>query len=166
MRSRLLHEAAAGFTRAGAATLRFNFRGVGLSAGVSDDGPGELADFRAAVDEMTARYPGLPMWAAGYSFGAWVAATAGAGDPRVNALITIAPVVDRYDFSSMAASGQAKFVIHGERDQLTPLKAIHRFYAHLADPRDLVVIDAADHVFDGKASEVGDAIADLLTDFG
>ena len=83
MRSRVIHEAAHGFTRAGAATLRFNFRGVGLSAGGFDQGLGEKADFLKAVDEAASRFPGLPVWAAGYSFGAWVAASAFAVDKRV-----------------------------------------------------------------------------------
>jgi alpha/beta superfamily hydrolase len=165
MRSRVIHEAARGFTRVGAATLRFNFRGVGLSAGAFDSGVGETADFRAAVDEMAARYPNLRLWAAGYSFGAWIATTVCATDERIKALVAIAPLVDRHDYSSIVASPKPKFFIHGERDQFCSPQTLRRFYAQMAEPRELVIIDAADHVFDGKASEVGDAIADLLTDF-
>ncbi len=53
----------------------------------------------------------------------------------------------------------------GERDELCPLKEMQEFYAHSEEPKELIVIDAADHLFDGKTSEVGDAIEDLLGDW-
>ena len=74
-------------------------------------------------------------------------------------------LVDRYIFEPIVASPNPKFIIQAERDAFCPLKVMHRFYARLEEPKELVVIDAADHAFDGKASEVGDAIYDLLEDF-
>ena len=62
-------------------------------------------------------------------------------------------------------SAKPTFLIHGEADELIPLKDMWRFYGALEEPKELVVIDAADHVFDGHTSEVGDAIEDLLGDF-
>jgi len=145
--------------------LRFNFRGVGRSAGAWDEGEGELDDYRAAVDFMAARYPGTELWAAGFSFGAYVALTTGARDDRMCALIGIAPPVNQYDFGIVKRSTKPKFIVHGEADELIPLKQIREFYAQLADPKELVEIDRANHLFDGQASEVGDALEDLLTDF-
>ena len=86
--------------------LRFNFRGVGASAGTFDQGRGEREDFRAALDFLADRYPGVPLWAAGFSFGAWIALEAGAADPRVSVLIGIAPPVCRpnYSFEEVLAS--------------------------------------------------------------
>ena len=126
---------------------------------------GETDDFRTALDVMHEQYPGAPLWAGGMSFGAWVALTVGAEDPRVSLLIAIAPPVDRYDFEPIARSTKPKFFIHGERDELCPLKQMREFYARAAEPKELVVIDAADHLFDGKVSEVADAIEDLLGDW-
>ncbi len=83
----------------------------------------------------------------------------------VTALIGIACPVNRYDFSAVVAAGRPTFLIHGERDELIPLQEIRRFYALLSEPKELVVIDGADHLFDGKVSEVGEAIEDLLQDF-
>ena len=149
----------------GCAVLRFNFRGVGASEGAWDDGRGERDDFRAALDLMAARYPGAELWAAGFSFGAWVALTEGATDPRVSVLLGVAPAIGVYDFSAFKTSLKPKFIVHGERDELFPLKAMYEFYAQLHEPKELAVIDAADHMFDGRVSEVGDAVTDLLGDY-
>ena len=66
------------------------------------------------------------------------------------------------DFEPVARSPKAKFFIQGERDELCPLKEMREFYARCAEPKELAVIDGADHLFDGKVSEVADAIEDLL----
>jgi hypothetical protein len=166
MRARVLHEVTRGFVRAGAAVLRFNFRGVGLSAGQFDQGEGEVQDFRAALDAMAGRYPDLPLWAAGYSFGAWIAWQAGSADPRVRALIAVAPPLGSYDFAAPDTGGRPVFLVQAEHDEVCPLKQALRFYGRLPEPKEIVVIDAADHLFDGKASEVGDAVEDLVEGLG
>ena len=155
------------FAERGFSVLRFNFRGVGLSQGTSEEGRGELEDFQAALDWMAARYPGLPLWAAGFSFGAWVALETGAADSRVPVLIGIAPPVNRpnYSFARTLETTKPKFLIQGSLDELCPLKEMWAFYAKLKEPRELVVIDGASHLFEGKTEEVGEAIADLLGDF-
>jgi hypothetical protein len=165
MRSRVLHEAARALTRIGVAAVRFNYRGVGLSAGSFTRGPAETEDVRSVLDLLSARFPALPLWALGYSFGAWVAMTTGAHDRRVEALVGIAAPVERYDFSALLDCVTPKFLIQAERDDQAPLKAAQRFYARLPEPREFVVIEGADHAFDGKASEVGEAIEDLLGDY-
>jgi alpha/beta superfamily hydrolase len=166
MHTKAVFHAAKAFARIGVPVLRFNFRGVGRSEGSFSDGPGEQEDFRAALAFMMARYPDVrPVWCGGMSFGAWVALTAGAAEARVTALVGIACPVNKYDYSAVAAAAKPTFLIHGERDELIPLTDIRRFYAALPEPKELVVIDGADHLFDGKVSEVGDAIEDLLQDF-
>ena len=115
---------------------------------------------------MMSRYPHVPrVWAAGMSFGAWVAMTVGADHPRVTALVGIAPAVTHYDFSPVVRAAKPTFIIHGERDELINLKEVRKFYAKLSEPKELIVIDAADHLFDGRVTEVGEAIEDLLQDF-
>jgi alpha/beta superfamily hydrolase len=165
MHTKAIYQSAKALARIGCSVLRFNFRGAGASAGAFDDGRGERDDFRAALDFMRDRYPAVPLWAGGMSFGSWVALTVGAGDARVGALIGIAMPVDRYDFSAVAESDKPKFFIHGERDDVCPLKPMREFYARAREPKELVVIDAADHLFDGKVGEVADAIEDLLGDY-
>ena len=165
MHTKAVFQGAKALARIGCAVLRFNFRGVGRSAGTWDEGRGECDDFRAAVDFMAAQYPGVELWAAGFSFGAYVALTAGAQDDRICALIGIAPPVNRYDFSIAKRSTKPKFIIHGEADELIPLKQVREFYAQLADPKELVEIDRANHLFDGQVGEVADALEELLADF-
>jgi len=165
MHTKAVYQSAKALARIGCAVLRFNFRGVGRSAGGFAEGLGEQDDFRAALDFMAARYPGIDIWAAGMSFGSWVGLTVGAGDPRVTALIGIAMPLGRFDFSRVRDSRTAKFLVHGERDELTSLGEVRAFYAKAAEPKELIVIDGADHVFDGKAGEVGDALEELLTDW-
>jgi alpha/beta superfamily hydrolase len=123
-----------------------------------------MDDFRAALDFMASRYPPLPLWAAGFSFGSWVALTVGAEDPRVQLMLGIGPAIDRYDFAAFKHSEKQKILIHGEFDELIPLREVKKFYAQLREPKDLVVIDAADHLFNGKTMELGQAVEDLLGD--
>jgi len=171
MNTKAVYQAAKGLSRVGCAVLRFNFRGVGRSAGAFDRGEGEQQDFTAALDDLAARYPGARLWAAGFSFGAWVAMEVGAVDPRVSALIGIAPPVATsisgmaYEFASTLASSKPKFLVQGESDDICPLQALWQFYGQLQEPKELVVIDGADHLFEGQTVEVGEALEGLLADF-
>jgi hypothetical protein len=130
-----------------------------------------MEDYRAALDYMAARYPTVALWAAGFSFGAWVALEAGAVDPRVSALIGIAPPVATsasgmsYEFPNTLASTKAKFFVQGEADEVCPLEALWQFYGRLEEPKEMVVIDGADHLFEGRTAEVGEALEDLLGDY-
>ncbi len=165
MHTKVVYQIAKGLCRTCAAVLRFNFRGTGRSQGRFDGGPGEMDDFRAGLDFMATRYPDAEIWAAGFSFGSWVAMTVGAADDRVTTLIGVAPPVTQYNFSAVLESLKPKFFIHGERDEISPLRAMREFYGRVPDPKELVVIDGADHLFDGKTSEVADAVEELLGDW-
>jgi alpha/beta superfamily hydrolase len=165
MHTKAVFQGAKGLLRIGCAVVRFNFRGVGASAGAFDEGRGEADDFRAAIDYMATQYPGAPIWAAGFSFGSWIALETGAADPRVTALIGIAPPVTRYSFERTLTTTKPKFFVQGDLDRTCLLKDLWAFYAPLREPKELVVIDGADHLFEGKTTEVGDALESLLGDF-
>jgi alpha/beta superfamily hydrolase len=171
MHTKTVYQGSKGLVRAGCAVLRFNFRGVGRSAGEFDRGPGELLDFVAALDYMAERHPGARLWSAGFSFGAWVALEAGAADDRVSALVGIAPPVAtsvsgmNYEFPNTLVTTKPKFFVQGEADEVCPLEAMWLFYAKLEEPKELVVIEGADHLFEGKTQEVGEAMEDLLGDY-
>ena len=165
MHTKALYQTAKALTRVGVAAVRFNFRGVGASAGRFDAGLGEQDDFRAALAFAEHRFPGLPLWAAGMSFGSWIALSVGADDPRVSLLLAVAAPVDRYDFSALAGCTKPKFFVHGEEDELIAATEIRKFYARLLEPKELVLIEDANHLFEGKTSQVGDAVEGLLADW-
>jgi len=167
MHTKAVYQGAKALARVGVAVLRFNFRGVGRSAGAWDDGRGESEDFKAALDYMASHYPGLPLWSAGFSFGSWIALEQGAIDDRVKVLIGLAPPVENrgYTFPNTLASEKPKFLIQGEEDEICPVGTLRKFYSQLQEPKELVVIPDADHLFEGKTQEVGEAIEDLLGDF-
>lgn len=165
MHTKVVFQSAKALADIGCVVLRFNFRGVGSSAGQWDNGRGEMDDFKAAVNYMAAAYLNLDIWAAGFSFGSYIAMTTGADDNRIGALIGIAPPVDRYEFASVKLSTKPKFIVHGESDELISLKLVRAFYAQLLEPKELVEIDGANHLFEGQAADVGDALRELLSDF-
>ncbi len=165
MHTKALYQAAKAMPRIGVAALRFNFRGVGRSGGTFDSGDGEKDDFRAALSFVEQRFPDLPIWAAGMSFGSWIALSVGAEDTRVSLLLAVAPPVDRYDFDALKTSTLPKFIVHGESDELISIKEIRKFYAQIPEPKELVTIEDANHLFEGKTSLVGEAVEDLLADF-
>ena len=146
----------------GCAVLRFNFRGVGRSQGTFDNGVGELDDFRAGLDYMAGRYPDADLWAAGFSFGAYIALTCGADDDRVSTLIGIAPALHMYDLSGVLTSRKPKYFVQGETDEICPLPHMQAFFDQLLEPKRLVVVPGANHLFSGKVEEVGRALEQML----
>lgn len=164
MFSKVVHEAARGFARVGCVALRFNYRGTGLSEGQFDGGLSESDDMTVLLDYLEEKYE-APLWVAGYAFGAWVAVSPAALDARVRLYLAIAPAVDDYDFSTLAAAGKPVFIVHGSDDELYPLSSTRRLYGSLDEPRELAIVDGANHVFEGHTAEVGEAIQDLLLDF-
>ena len=165
MNNKIVYDLFYSFVQRGFSALRFNFRGVGRSVGTFDAGPGEKEDFKAAVDFVSERFPDAPIWAAGMSFGSWIAMTVGAQDSRVSLLLGIAPPVDRYDFDALRTCTLPKFIIHGEEDELISIKEIRKFYSQIPEPKELVTIEYANHLFEGKTPLVAEAVEDLLADF-
>lgn len=167
MHTKVVYQGAKALTRIGVAVLRFNFRGVGRSEGEWAEGVGETDDFVAALDHLTQLHPGVPLWAAGFSFGSWIAMERGAVDDRVKVLIGIAPPVENrgYTFPNTLESTKPKFLIQGEEDEICPVGPLRKFYGQLKEPKELVVVPDANHLFEGKTLEVGEALEDLLGDF-
>ena len=166
MHTKAVFQASKGLVRIGCVVLRFNFRGVGGSPGAFDEGRGEMEDYKAALDLVASRFPNTPLWAAGFSFGSWIALETGADDARVGALIGVAPPLTRgYSFARVLETTKPKFLIQGDMDELCPLKDLWALYAKLKEPKEIVTISGASHLFDGRTQELGEAIEDLLGDF-
>jgi alpha/beta superfamily hydrolase len=158
MTNKVIHTVARSFVANGAIALRFNFRGVGASAGVHDAGQGELADLIRVVEWARARWPSLPLWLGGFSFGAWMVLRAHALlAPQL--VVTIAPPVGRWSFDDVQKPHCPWLVVQGSKDELVEAQAV-RSYAHMLDPSvDYVEIEGADHFFHGRLHEVKDEVS-------
>lgn len=142
--------------------LRFNFRGVGMSQGTHDNGLGEVDDVRAALDWMDAEFH-LPMIFAGFSFGAAIGLRAACPDARVAAVIGLGlpllPTDDRsYDLDFLRTCNQPKLLVSGTRDQFGPRARLEQLVQSLPEPKKLVLIEAADHFFEGRLKELRETI--------
>jgi uncharacterized protein len=147
--------------------LRFNFRGGGLSHGEHDHGEGEVEDVRSALDWLDAEFH-LPLILAGFSFGAAVGLRAACPDRRVKALIgvgtPVAPVAGdaekprTYAFDFLRECPKAKLFVSGARDQFGPREKLESLVASLPEPKKLVLIEGADHFFEGRLRELRETI--------
>ena len=147
--------------------LRFNFRGTGLSQGEHDHGIGEVDDVRAALDWLDHELH-LPLIFAGFSFGAAVGLKAACADSRVKTAISVGtPVVPvaadtelprTYTFDFLHDCAKPKFFVSGARDQFGPRPKLEALVRSLPEPKKLVVIEGADHFFEGRLRELREAI--------
>ena len=147
--------------------LRFNFRGAGLSQGEHDQGNGEVDDVRTALDWLDAEYH-LPLLCAGFSFGAAVGLRAACADARVLAAIgvgtPVVPVAEAteeprvYTLNFLEKCTKPKLFISGARDQFGPRAKLEALVASMPEPKKFVVIEGADHFFEGRLRELREAI--------
>jgi alpha/beta superfamily hydrolase len=164
MHTKVVHRAARLLSdRFTLAALRFNFRGVGASAGVYDEGLGETEDLVAAGAWVRARVPSGPFVVGGFSFGSLRAMAAA---PRLGAdvLFLIGVPTDRWDGVAPASPARSVVWIQGERDPFSPPEKARHFAA--ARGWNVLVVPGADHFFAGKLDEfqqmAGDALAAAL----
>lgn len=162
MHNKVAHRVASTLHGLGAAVLRFNFRGVGKSAGTHDRGEGELEDARCALRFLRERYPNARRWAAGFSFGSWVASRLAAGEPDVERLILIAPPVHTQAFAEMRGLASPKLVVQGTGDEICKPENLERVWPDWAEPKRLVRVPGASHFFDKQLAELGEAILEGL----
>jgi len=163
LHNKVVHRAASTLHDLGAEVLRINFRGVGKSEGVFDDGDGELEDARAALGWLRQRYPGSRVWLAGFSFGSWIAARLTAVEPDLERVILIAPPVTRMGFDVLETSRLPKLVIQGTADTICLPADLERAYPRWAEPKQLQWIADASHFFDRQLTTLGDVLARTLS---
>jgi alpha/beta superfamily hydrolase len=166
MHNKVVFRAAAALNDAGLTVLRINFRGVGQSTGVHDDGRGEQDDVRAGLDFLAQEYPGQQITLCGFSFGARVGLEVGIHDPRVEYLISIGTPLDKYDFSFLSQCRKPLLLVHGEHDEFGDVERLRKLAAELEKNTTvrLVVIPGAGHFFEGGLDELKHAITEWATD--
>src|SRR5829696_388556 len=167
MHNKVVFRTARALEDAGAVTLRVNFRGVGHSTGEHTGARGgEQEDARVALDYLTEKYPDLPVFLAGFSFGARVGLEVGTLDARVRYLIGVGTPVSiperEYDFSFLAECRKPLLLVHGGRDEFGSVPDLRALAARLPDPSLVLVkiIPAAGHFFDNQLEDLRRAVAD------
>jgi alpha/beta superfamily hydrolase len=158
MHNKVVYHAMKVFSGLDLPVLRFNFRGVGLSEGIHDDGQGEVEDARAALEWLDAVVH-LPILLAGFSFGSFIGLQAGCGDSRVKGLVGLGVPYRAegrsYTYEFLEECRQPKLFISGTEDPLGPRAQVEPMLKRAADPKKIVWIEGAEHFFQGTANSPG-----------
>lgn len=155
----VLHRIACALHPRGVSTLRFNYRGVGASAGAFDGGVGEVDDVRAAIEVAARDHHEVAV--VGFSFGAWVGLRAAAADDRVTRLVALSPPIGVLDFSAVTVR-RPLLVVHGERDAWAALSAVDAWVTGLGPLARIDAVTGADHFFRGRLDVVAAAVVGFL----
>jgi alpha/beta superfamily hydrolase len=161
--NKIVHQLARTFSELGAISVRFNFRGVGDSGGVHDQGRGELQDLLAVVSWAQGRWPGLPLWLGGFSFGGFIAVQA-AELLRPQYLVTVAPAVNYFHGRRFDLPGSDWLLIQGDADDVVPLADVRAWLRGFAQPPSTVVLAGAGHFFHGRLNDLKRSILDHFAD--
>ena len=149
----------------GISVVRFNFRGVGHSEGVFDDGTGEREDLRAVAAWARQQHPGAALWLAGFSFGAYVTLRMAVA-LEAAALISIAPPVGRsWDFDGISLPTSPWLVIQGDADEIVDPQAVYAWLARLPRQPQLVRMPDTSHFFHRKLMDLRGAVKQGVRDW-
>ena len=157
MQNKVAYMLTRAFNDLGAVSLRFNFRGVGQSAGKFDDGIGETADALAAMDWLGAQHPGLPLWLGGFSFGSYVALRA-QSQRQVARLVTVAPAVERFTAADISEPRCPWLLVQGDADDVVSPEAVLAWARALKSPPRIEVMTGAGHFFHGRLNELRETV--------
>ena len=163
MHNKVVFRAAKAFERLGYPSLRYNFRGVGRSAGSFAGGIGEADDVRAALEWMASEHPGVPLLHCGFSFGNTVGTPVAAADPRVGRLVCLGTATASFPFERLADVPLPKLFVQGAHDEHGPLDELRAGLTLVSRPWELVVVEDADHFFADHLEDLEAAIVDHLS---
>jgi len=162
MHNKVAHILARACNDVGASAVRFNFRGVGASQGVHDDGRGEVDDVIAVLAWAEQRWPGVHIWLAGFSFGAAMALRTALRDARVARLVTVAPALRWLQGLHDDRPSCRWLIVQGDRDELVDASEVRRWAAQMRQPPELAEIEGAEHFFHGRLTDLRQIVATWL----
>src|SRR5882762_10369690 len=146
--------------------LRFNFRSAGLSEGKHDQGRGEVDDVRAALNWLDSQFH-TPIVFCGFSFGTVTGMRAACGDARVAGMISLGTPVGvegrAYTYQFLQGCSQPKLFVSGSRDQYGAEASVRQVVESAPEPKELVIVESADHFFEGHLAEMQAAIHGWVT---
>jgi uncharacterized protein len=145
----------------GAPAIRFNFRGVGSSAGQYDHGGGETDDALAVISYGRQRWPGAQLWLGGFSFGGAVAIRA-AERAHPNRLIAAAPAVTRVPVEESVQPTCPWLIVQGDADDVVEPGTVLDWASRRSPAPNVVVLPGAGHYFHGRLNELRDAVLAFL----
>ena len=161
MQNKVVHTLAKSLAANNRTAVRFNFRGVGASAGEYDEGAGETDDTLAVLDWLESHQSGLPMILAGFSFGSFVALQA-AAQVEPAALITVAPPVRMFDFENLSSIACPWLLIQGDEDDVVDADSVVKWVRSIENTPQLEIIHGGSHFFHGKLLELRSICNDFL----
>ncbi len=147
------------FASRGFGVLRFNFRGVGRSQGVFDNGQGELSDAATALDYLQSlNADARACWVAGHSFGAWIGLQLLMRRPEIDGFISVSPPANHYDLSFLAPCPSSGIIIYGTEDKVAPPHHVERAIQKIRTQKHIIVerqaIEGANHFFENHLDKV------------
>ena len=149
------------FEQLGAPAIRFNFRGVGASAGSYDEGNGETEDVLAVIEFGRRRFPGAALWLAGFSFGAVVALRA-AAEAHPERFIAVAPGITKIDVSRARAPECPWLIVQGDEDEVVPSQTVLAWARSVTPAPEIRVLKGASHFFHGRIHELRDTVLGFM----
>ena len=169
MNSKVVYNMYSAFVRRGYTALRFNFRGVGRSQGIFDNGAGELSDAAAALDWLQANNPDARnCWIGGFSFGAWIGMQLMMRRPEISGFISIAPPANLYDFNFLAPCPSSGLLIHGTADEVVSVASVTKLVEKLQAQKAISVqfdqIEGANHFFEGYMEPLTTSVERYLSE--
>ena len=147
-------------------TVRFNFRGVGKSAGSFAEGIGETEDLLSVLDWVTHVLPDGELWLAGFSFGSYIAyraATITSYKDKIKQLICVAPPASYPEFKDLPAPTMPWLVVQGEADEVIDAEVVFSWVASFALPPQLIRMAQTSHFFHGKLIELRNLLKQTFT---
>jgi len=155
------------FMERGFSVLRFNFRGVGKSQGIFENGAGELADSAAALDWVQGlNKEARACWIAGISFGAWISMQLLMRRPEIDGFISVAPLAKHYDFSFLAPCPTSGLFVTGGVDAVTPKESSNALVHKLQSQKGIEIthheMPDTNHFFTEKIDELTDICGQYL----
>jgi uncharacterized protein len=153
MQNKVVHTLARAAQDQRVTSVRFNFRGVGASAGKHGDGVGECEDAAVVADWALKATGASRFWSLGFSFGGFVAYWL-ATERDAAALVTVAPPVQRFDFTKLAVPRCPWLVAQGDADDLVDHERVLAWTRSLSPPPDVRILPGAEHFLHGRLTEL------------
>ena len=157
MTNKVVHMLAKSFNELGVPAIRFNYRGVGASAGVYDDGRGETLDALAVVRWAQERWSQPKFWLGGFSFGGAIAMRV-AAQTEPERLVTVAPAIRRVSVSGVPRPRCPWLIVQGDNDELVSAQDVESWVQTLEPRPELALLPGVDHFFHGRLNELRDVV--------